>query len=150
MVGVDTASNPPHGLAGGHAYSVLGAYSLKDSQGTVRARLLRVRNPWGTDSYSGPWGDNDSRWTTAYKSQVPFSQNTNDGYFFIEISDFVNAFNYFQVNYIHDDWSQNYYERKSDDGKWKSYTFTLSRSQDIFIGMDFYNPRMYASGCRAG
>ncbi len=44
----------------------------------------------------------------------------------------------------------NYYERLNDDGQWKSYTFTLANNQDVFIGADFYNPRMYASGCRQG
>jgi len=32
----------------------------------------------------------------------------------------------------------------TDDGNWKAYKFTLRRAQDIFIGADFYNPRMYA------
>lgn len=150
MVGADTASSPPFGMVGGHAYSVIGAYSLKDIFGTVKARLLRVRNPWGTDNYNGAWNDNDSRWTSAYRAQVPWSQNTNDGYFYIEVGDFMSAFNYFQVNYINNDWYQSYYERKNDDGQWKTYTFTLKRSQDVFIGMDFYNPRMYAQGCRGG
>lgn len=106
-----------------------------------------MRNPWGTDTFNGPWSDSDSRWTAAYKAQVPYS-NSNDGFFFIEASDFVNGFSYFQVNFFSDNWNVNYYERKNDDGSWKTYTFTLARAQTVFIGGDFYNPRMYASGCR--
>lgn len=137
-------------MVGGHAYSVVGAYELKDVYGNVQKRLFRIRNPWGQDVYSGPWNDADtSRWTTAYKSQVPYV-NSNDGYFFIEPSDFVNTFSYFQVNYFTDSWKVNYYERKNDDGQWKTYTFTLARSQSIFVSTDFYNPRMYANGCRQG
>ena len=74
----------------------------------------------------------------------------NDGYFFIEASDFINAFYYFQVNYFSDSWNINYYEKKNDNGNWNSYTFTLARAQNIYIGGDFYNPRMYAAGCRQG
>ena len=60
----------------------------------------------------------------------------------------MTAFSYFQVNYFRDSWNTNYYERLNDDGSWRTYTFTLSRAQDVFIGADFYNPRMYAEGCR--
>ena len=47
LVGVDTSSNPPFGLVGGHAYSVISYHELKDIFGIVRQRLFRVRNPWG-------------------------------------------------------------------------------------------------------
>jgi hypothetical protein len=68
LVGVDTSSSPPFSLGESHAYSVLGTYPLKDSNGNVVYRLLRIRNPWATDSYSGPWKDGDSRWTAAFKA----------------------------------------------------------------------------------
>jgi hypothetical protein len=68
----------------------------------------------------------------------------------MDISTFVSAYSYFQVNYIHDDYKTSYYERKNDDGNAKTYTFTIGRQQEVFVGMDFYNPRMYASGCRGG
>ena len=149
LVGVDTGSNPPNGLAGGHAYSVMGAYQLTDSSGNVLHKLFRIRNPWGIDSYWGAWNDGDSRWTAAFKAQVPYA-NANDGYFFVENTDFVNFFFYFQVNYVRDTWNTNYYERKNDNGAWNSYTFTLPSAQTVYIAADFYNPRMYAPGCRGG
>lgn len=37
------------GLRGNHAYSVLGAYELKDSQGNVQHKLYQMRNPYSTD-----------------------------------------------------------------------------------------------------
>jgi hypothetical protein len=65
LVGVDTSSNPPFGMVGGHAYSVISYHELKDISGTIRQRLFRVRNPWGQDKYTGPWSDADaSRWTS--------------------------------------------------------------------------------------
>ena len=67
LIGADTSSSPPFGMVGGHAYTVIGAYELKDSSGVVRNRLFRVRNPWGQDIYNGPWNDGDtSRWTALY------------------------------------------------------------------------------------
>lgn len=69
MVGTDTSTNPPYGLVEGHAYSVVGAYNLRDSNGAIAHILLRIRNPWGQDRYNGPWSDGDtSRWTSSFKS----------------------------------------------------------------------------------
>ena len=25
-------------------------------------KLIRIRNPWGAETYTGPWRDADSRW----------------------------------------------------------------------------------------
>lgn len=68
LVGVDTPGTTQFGLASGHAHTIVGTYTLKDPTGAVAYRLYRIRNPWGTDSYTGPWCDSDSRWTAAYKA----------------------------------------------------------------------------------
>ncbi len=70
FVGIDTSPDANlYGIARGHAYSVIGTYELKDSYGRVVHRLYRLRNPWGHDSYyTGPWNDDDSRWTSQYRS----------------------------------------------------------------------------------
>jgi hypothetical protein len=49
-----TASNnkPYYGLPGGHAYTLLGARELKDG-----TKLLKMRNPWGSENYNGPYSD---------------------------------------------------------------------------------------------
>jgi hypothetical protein len=107
-----------------------------------------VRNPWNTDNYSGPWSDSDSRWTTKTKSQVAFANSWYDGAFYIEDTDFVNAFYYFQINHIHDDWAHSYYEVISDNGAAKTFTFTIKNSQELFVSVDFYDYRMYAPRCK--
>jgi Calpain family cysteine protease len=63
-MGADITAATYFGLEVGHAYTVLGAYTLSDG-----TQLLHMRNPYSTDvSYSGAWNDNDSRWTDAFKS----------------------------------------------------------------------------------
>ena len=48
-----------------HAYTLIGAYNVTNSDGTLKARLLRIRNPWATDyNYNGAWNDNDTIWNT--------------------------------------------------------------------------------------
>jgi len=68
----------------------------------------------------------------------------------MDVKDWVNSFFYFSVNYFRDDWKVNTYERINDDGNWKTYSFDLRRTQEVYIGADFYASRMYASGCRNG
>ena len=51
-----------YGLAAGHAYTLLGCYEIKDSSGRTVEKLLRMRNPWATEKYNGPWNDRDTQW----------------------------------------------------------------------------------------
>jgi aminopeptidase C len=73
-----------------HAYSLIGAYELKETNGQVVHRLYRVRNPWGKDwgYYSGYWNDKSSLWTDSFKAQVPYARE-DDGIFFIDDIDFL-------------------------------------------------------------
>jgi hypothetical protein len=53
------------GLALSHAYSVLGVYKVYNADGTLKADLIKMRNPWGSDgSYNGTWSDSDTIWNT--------------------------------------------------------------------------------------
>ena len=115
-IGADTPSKTIFGLAKAHAHTVIGAFTLKDTNGKVAARLLRIRNPWAKDVYTGPWNDADSKWTAAFKAQVPYAKDANDGGFYIDVSDFVNGFTYFSVNYVHDNWAHSKYEVLNDNG----------------------------------
>ena len=41
-----------YGLPSGHAYSLMGTAKLTDG-----TELLKVRNPWGSEVYDGPYSD---------------------------------------------------------------------------------------------
>lgn len=63
-MGCGTISNPPNGLVGGHAYSLISANVITAANGATIARLYRLRNPWSTDVYTGKWSDLDTvNWT---------------------------------------------------------------------------------------
>lgn len=65
-----------------HEYTVIGTYIVYNANGTEKARLYQMRNPWGNDGqYSGAWNDADPLWNdkvNKYYSQVPYV-NANDG-----------------------------------------------------------------------
>lgn len=139
-----------YGLAKGHAYSLIGVYEIKSSTGSIVERLVHMRNPWKSESYNGPWRDGDSIWTTAYKAQVPYKSG-NDGNFFIPLSYFKSGFSYYTLTYYKDDFEVSYYEKEGFSvGSTYNYAFSLSKSQDAFIGADVYPDRMYPPGgnCR--
>lgn len=125
---MDTSSSSLYNLPRSHAYTVLGTYYLKDTNGNVVQRLYRVRNPWAIDMFNGPWCDSSSLWTEAYKAQVPYASNKNDGAFFISDADFVKSFYDYQIAYVHDDYAHSYYSKTGDNGALASYSFTTTKT----------------------
>ncbi len=149
--GCDTSDDNAYHLPCGHAYTLLGAYAILDTSGNIAHRLLRIRNPWGVDAgYNGTWNDGDTvSWTAAAQAQVPFVNNTNDGVFWIEDKDYVQAFNGFMISYYHDGWAHSYVEVLNDTAApQRTFTFTLTTAQEIYVGMEFYDSRMYALNCK--
>lgn len=65
------------GLAMGHAYTVQGVVEVTDAQGK-KTKLVRMRNPWGTEKYKGPWCDSCDEWTDETAKQAGHA-NSNDG-----------------------------------------------------------------------
>lgn len=66
-----------NGLANSHAYALLSVHTLSNG-----VRLVKTSNPWGLDSFTGPWSDKDSRWTTALRAEVASENDEKDGVFF--------------------------------------------------------------------
>ena len=136
------------GLATGHAYSLLGAYEIKDASGNTVDYLVHMRNPWAKEGFIGKWSDGSPVWTEAYKAQVPYLKR-NDGAFFMSTSDFIKGFYYFTITYYHDNWNVNFYEQLGFQvNKAYRYTFSVAKSQEVFAGADVYVDRMFPNACR--
>jgi calpain-15 len=64
-MGASIGSSNPFGLTNNHAYTIVGAYLLFDNNVQTN-RLIKIRNPWGIDVYTGKWSDLDTTsWTIA-------------------------------------------------------------------------------------
>lgn len=116
-----------NGLPASHAYSLLAAYVVKNADGTEKAKLLLMRNPWGNDgNYIGAWNDNDALWTDTvnnYAKQVPYTKNVNDGLFFITVQDMYTYFSAFSVSYYNDAYVNSASTVRTDNGVWKRFDF---------------------------
>jgi calpain-15 len=50
------------GLVGQHSYGLLKAKEINLENGDT-ARLVQLRNPWGSFEWTGDWGDSSELWT---------------------------------------------------------------------------------------
>lgn len=57
-----------NGVDCSHAYTVLSAMELKTDNGIVD--LIKIRNPWGSERYTGPWSDSSALWTDELRELV--------------------------------------------------------------------------------
>ena len=83
------------GLTQAHVYTILDSHIV---EGT---RLLRIRNPWGVETYKGPWSDGDaSRWDQSlqqeaktFRERFPeLYKKEDNGIFFIDHDTYFNEF----------------------------------------------------------
>jgi len=68
---------------------LLGAYEVDGE------KLLKLRNPWAVERYTGPRADTDEFWlgvSSAEKARIGYVEDTDDGIFFMPIDDFVDSF----------------------------------------------------------
>uniref|UniRef100_A0A8C5MRP9 Calpain-5 n=1 Tax=Leptobrachium leishanense TaxID=445787 RepID=A0A8C5MRP9_9ANUR len=88
------------GLVVGHAYSVTGIRSIKLRSGllslfrTHKLRLIRIRNPWGSGEWTGPWSDNSEEWkkvSRGDREKMGVTVN-DDGEFWMSWDDFCSHF----------------------------------------------------------
>ena len=75
------------GLVRSHAYTLISAKKWEERN----LYLLKLRNPWGEGEWNGKWSDYSRCWTEEYKKYFGYLKS-NDGIFWIDISDYVNNF----------------------------------------------------------
>ena len=69
-----------------------------------------MRNPWGSESYHGPWSDASELWNDTTKTQAGWVEE-KEGAFFMPFDLFHQHFGYTYINYdpddlFRDDWLQ--------------------------------------------
>lgn len=125
-----------------HAYTVLQAQEIKDTKGNRVARLLKIRNPWSKEKYTGPWSDSSTKWTKYYMDQVGGLTKADDGKFWIAIEEFKDIFSQTSVAFY--DGYAGYTAMDVDfSGKSKYYTLTNPVDQEVYVVLDTYSPRNY-------
>ena len=91
------------GLITNHAYSVIDTAVLRDSHNGNEIRLIKIRNPWGTNEWLGDWSDGSRKWSEEFK-QIVGLEEKEDGVFWMSYEDFIQFYTSTHICHIHDDY----------------------------------------------
>lgn len=85
-----------NGLVTGHIYTIINGYEKILKGETIR--LVLMRNPWGTSSYSGDYSDTDEVWKDEeYVKAFDYKPRANKGFFFVSFEGLIAMFSLGQV-----------------------------------------------------
>ena len=149
--------HPVYGIAYNHAYTVIGAKVLSNG-----VKLVQVRNPWGTETYKGPWADSDSKWTDALREEAG-RLSADDGVWHIPIKDFMIVMESTYTNKNNSNWKYDSFMRLNDStqpGGSSSYcgagtgdcvkhelTITSEIEQQVWVAGHRWDQRGYGGSC---
>ena len=111
MSGVAAESVSAEGLLYKHAYGIL---DVQEIQGH---KLIRIRNPWGKQEWTGRWSDESREWTPALMRHFDYDFG-DDGTFFMCLEDFHRNFNKIHVLRMLTDDVGEKWEKKSFRSAW--------------------------------
>ncbi len=89
----DNKKKTSSGLVLGHAYTLVGTSLVYDEQGN-EVKLVLLRNPWGDQEWNGDWSDKSSLWTPELRKSAQYSDDKDDGIFYMSLQDFLKNFKY--------------------------------------------------------
>ena len=116
-----------------HAYTVIGVAEYNGEQ------LIKMRNPWGVEKYTGPWSDKDtSKWTEAARKALGHT-NANDGSFYVPADLYSQLFHGIASVNFRNDWKRAVrddaaWDRNSDRNTLK-HTFSNPTAQQVAISL---------------
>ena len=108
--GNDHTIKNAEGLTMGHAFTVLGTHTLSNG-----VRLVKMRNPWGTETFKGAWSDSSALWTDEHAKKVNLKKTLKDGIFHMSIEDYAKKFELTDINYNTKGMHQASFVRLNDD-----------------------------------
>merc|ERR1712226_1300520 len=96
------------GTACSHAYTVLSCMEL-DVDGE-NVRLIKIRNPWGDEQYTGRWSDSSDLWTPEIRAIVDAElgdalEPSSEGIFFMDIAAYISNFQLSVINQDTSNWN---------------------------------------------
>ena len=156
--GTSDRSRSARGIAQNHGYTVLDAVEVEGN------KLVRCRNPWGREDYSGPWNDQDTaNWDPAIQAQVHFVNDKDDGIFYVPLAVYKEEFESTSISYDVTNWSQSYFLATNDDsadspnpvrgeegvagGSRHTFTVTSPVAQTVYLNAHTWPARSYPDDC---
>lgn len=135
-----------NGLVAGHAYTIIGVVRIRKTDGTVQ-RLVKARNPWGSERYKGKWCDSCKEWANDdYRKQAGLVK-ANDGIFHIPVEEFNTDFTYLQHIPWNDNWKTSTAKPANIAQKSINNVELVVTERKFMIQCDQNFPRLMPAGC---
>lgn len=145
------------GLTNGHAYVVLAAQELSNG-----ARVVKVRNPWGSERYKCDYNDDSSLWTPELREEAgATAESVNEGIFFMTISDYHEQGVSTVISYDTSDWYNSHFLMLNDQtdspGTWSWCGATCTRhtldvtsevDQNVYVTAHTWESRTQPIECK--
>lgn len=127
------------GLLTSHAYSVVSIHVLTNT-GT---KLLKIRNPWGSFEWNGAWSDDSKELTPQIMKELNYDKqrNNDDGFFFIEYSDYLKFFTTTYICKVND--KRDYKVLSCNNNKY--FELDFKEKQDCSVIVNLKNSKLVDS-----
>lgn len=135
------------GVPNAHAFTINDTVKLSDG-----TKLIRIRNPWGSEWFHGDWSDYSGKWNDQYKKEAGYVKG-DDGLWFISADDYHSSFATTTINQDIDGWHQSYFAVLDQDTDYDKYTYLTITSkvyQQILMSAYIYDNQFskhYDSDC---
>ena len=128
------------GLISNHAYSVISAVEVTTDDGPVR--LLKVRNPWGHQEWTGDWSDNSDKWTPELAELLDLKVK-DDGVFWIQLEDYVQYYNTTTICKMRENFNMQSLRVSHPRGGSSAVLVTIKKPTKIYFTASQYRWRMF-------
>jgi hypothetical protein len=130
------------GLITNHAYTVIDTAVVSEPKGNI-VKLLKIRNPWGTNEWLGDWSDKSNKWTPEIKEMLKY-ENAEDGTYWMAFDDFTKFYTSTHICKIKDDY--NFISNKYDVDHTKQFNLVsvvVPKDSSGFFIINLKNRRIY-------
>lgn len=127
-------------LVSGHAYTLLNVLQLSNGQ-----KLARVRNPWNSERYNGPWSDKSDKWTAKFKQEAGYV-DSNDGAFFLPFDLYVTEFWGASVA-LYQPYKGFHQENYMQSVRSQTFTVNNPAEQEFYVMAETYSDRNFPRTC---
>ena len=130
------------GLVTNHSYMIIDNIILKNPNGT-EVKLLKIRNPWGTNEWLGDWSDDSRKWNDDFKKKVDL-ENKEDGIFWMAYEDFIQFYTSIHICQIHDNYDYICKKFKVDINEpFTLIKVNISKNGEGYFILNMKNKRIY-------
>jgi len=120
------------GLSCDHTYSLLSAIELIHKGRTLR--LLKLRDPWGIQNWTGNWSKTSPLWSKQLKRQLNYS-STDEAIFYIEYKDYIKYFTHTIICKYHDDYYSRTFVATQKNKEYNCFAFEILKETKGFISI---------------